>query len=170
MQISQALKDYGAAIGPTIAFILGIAAFVLKNAIDDQWAKCRFTTRFQNLKNLTLTSKSPPKFHPGTTDHNLLHADEARNLTNLSRFYNRLLALKLFFKTLEGDISTYGSPAQTQQFHSMKWWFEILYTEVDSYRSKANFRMEEFHFYRITELSTHLNDAASGKDLLSEYI
>ena len=160
------LKDYGPAIGPALAFLLGLVALFGKYQVDQWTASWTVERRLIDLKSLVIKSAPPSDFFPRMSPEGLLHADEARNLSNLARFYARLLALKPVFDRIQISIAEAGSPDTVAQFHNMKWWFDILMKRVEAWRSMERFRMSSVDFANLQQEWEYLRDAASSKDPL----
>jgi hypothetical protein len=88
-------KDYGPAVGPGLAFLLGIIALFIQHTVSIHLEKERALTRFHQLIRLINESPPPKKFWESKAPPGgMISADQARNRTNLARFYNRLLATK----------------------------------------------------------------------------
>ncbi len=160
------LKDYGAAVGPALAFLFGLIALFGKYEVDQLTASWTIERRFNNLKALVAQSAPASTFFPSRSTGGMLHADEARNLTNLARFYARLLALKPQFESMQNSLADARSTDTITQFHNMKWWFEILLKTTEEWRSTKGFRMSEADFDNIQRDWKNLLDATSSKDPL----
>src|SRR2546427_8242785 len=160
------LKDYGPAIGPALAFLLGLVALFGKYQVDQGTASWTVDRRLSDLKSLVIKSAPPSDFFPHVSTGGLLHADQARNLTNLALFYARLVALKPVFDGLQKSIAETGSPDAVAKFHNMKWWFDILMKRVEAWRTMENFRMSSADFANLQQEWESLRDAASSKDPL----
>jgi len=139
--MAEFLKDYGPAIGPTLAFILSIFALYVKYRFDQVSAGWNVVRRIDHLRSLVGKVTPPPEYFPQSTSNELLHADEARNLTNLARFYAHLLALKPVVEAVGKSVADSGNEDQVLRFHSAKWWFDILMTKVEKWRTTENFRL-----------------------------
>lgn len=145
-QLTDFLKDYGSAIGPTLAFLLGIFALFIKYKIDQFTASRSLKRRLLHLQKIVLSCPPPDKFHPKKSESGLMHADEARNMTNHSRFYSKLLALHSAFNSVEKTVLEYGTADQILMFHSSKWWFDILFKDVENKRKTKGYRIHEQDF------------------------
>ncbi|MFZ1528659.1 MAG: hypothetical protein WAT19_07910, partial [Ferruginibacter sp.] len=83
--LKNILKDYGTLIGPMIVFILGIIAIYIKYYTDRQLESWKARKKMKKLKQLIFESKPPAKHYPRrSAGDGFIHADQARNLTNLS--------------------------------------------------------------------------------------
>lgn len=160
---SEILKDYGPAIGPALAFLFGLLAFLAKYKVDHLIARWTLTKRIGNLQDLVEKAAPPRDFFPLKSESGFLHAHEARNLTNLARFYSRLLALKPAFDALDKAVAEHGNSDQTLQFHFAKWWFDILVTKVEKWRAEENFRLTPIEFENLGREWSEFVDAISGK-------
>jgi hypothetical protein len=167
--VKQILKDYGPAIGPALAFGFGFLALFLSHLVNRWSAKWSLSRRLRHLEILVQNSSPPETFFPKTFP-NSLHADEARNLTNLARFYSRLLALKTVFDSLVDRVSESGTLQQISRFHSMKWWFDITLKQVETWRSTKEFRMTNSDLCDVQEHWKSLRNAAANPEAQLEYI
>jgi hypothetical protein len=166
--LKQLLKDYGPALGPAVAFAFGLLALFLKNKVDQWTAHWNVSRRLRNLQHLVSASGPPETFFPQTSKVGI-HADEARNLTNLARFYSRLLAVKPVFDALVEPISEVGNMQQIASFHAMKWWFDITLKQVESWRSTEGFRMSSSDLCSLQDDWAHVQDAATNPQEQLEY-
>jgi hypothetical protein len=162
--MAELLKDYGSAIGPTLAFILGLLALYGKYRFDQVSAGWNVTRRIEHLKNLVAKVVPPPEYFPQSADGVLLHADEARNLTNLARFYAHLLALKPVVEAVGKLVADSGSEEQVIRFHSAKWWFDILITTVEKWRATENFRLSPTDHMNLLSEWKQFVETLSGRD------
>lgn len=161
--MAELLKDYGPAIGPTLAFILGMLALYGKYRFDQVSAGWTVARRIDHLKNLVRKVTPPPEYFPMSARDGILHADEARNLTNLARFYAHLLALKPVVEAVGKSVADSGSEDQVIQFHNAKWWFDILMTTVEKWRATESFRLSSTdHVNLLCEWKLFV-EALSGK-------
>jgi hypothetical protein len=167
--IKQFLKGYRPAVGPALAFVFGFLVLFFKHQVDQWTAKWRLSRRLRNLERVVATSGPPETFFPGTS-LGATHADEARNRTNLARFYSRLLALKPLFDSLVDPVAECGSAQQIAQLHAMKWWFDITLREVETWRGDQNWRMENSHFQQLRSDWQHLQEAAMNPEAQLEYL
>lgn len=95
--MKQIFIDYGSAIGPFLAFVLGIAALYVNYKVDYYQKKKNYKLEFNKLVEFIRITFPPKKFHPNKSKNGLMHADQARNFTNIARFYSKLLILEPFF-------------------------------------------------------------------------
>jgi hypothetical protein len=167
--IKQLLKDYGPAIGPALAFVLSFCAFFAKDAADRMISKWSLARRLRHLEILLSTYAPPKTFFSSPSGESKL-GDSLRNRTNLARFYIRLLALKPVFEALNGPVAGFGSYQQLARFYGMKWWFDLVLNDVESWRSDADFEMTSGHFDHLSEYWERLRSAATNPDAQIEYI
>jgi hypothetical protein len=163
------LKDYGPAVGPALAFVFGFLALFVKYQVDRLTARWSLSRRLRHLEHLVAASGPPETFFPNSSQ-GFIHADEARNLTNLARFYSRLLALKPVFDSILGPLAESGSRQQIARFHAMKWWFDITLKQVETWRAADRFRMKDSDFRDIQAHWDNLRGAATNPDVQLEYI
>lgn len=161
--MTELLKDYGPAIGPTLAFVLGMLALYGKYRFDQVSAGWTVARRIDHLINLVGKVAPPPEYFPLSASDRLLHADEARNLTNLSRFYAHLLALKPVVEAVGKSVADSGNEDQVIRFHSAKWWFDILMTTVEKWRATENFRLSPTDHGNLLSEWKLFVEALSGK-------
>lgn len=60
----EIFKSYGAAIGPTLAFILGILALFVKYRLDEFFAKKNLNRELDKLYSLLRNAEPPPEYFP----------------------------------------------------------------------------------------------------------
>ena len=146
------IKDYGAAIGPTLAFLLGILAIYIKAVIDRSIEKRKTQNKLSNLISLIIDSKPPPKYYPQVSADGFIHADQARNLTNISIFAKKLNAILIFIEKIEDDVVANCNNQKIQQFHHIKFISSYLNENLKELQDKkeeheyANFK---FSFSKI---------------------
>jgi hypothetical protein len=133
--MKEILKDYGALIGPIFAFTLGVIAIYIKFYTDRQTESWKSRKKKRKLIQLILDSKPPSKYYPQKSDLGMIHADQARNSTNLSIFYKKLEVINAYITTVENDILTNCSVKDIQQFHDLKFIMSYLTRDVETYRS-----------------------------------
>lgn len=127
------LKDYGPAIGPALAFLLGMLALVIKFFID-QWTDVWSTRRqFKRLKSL-LSNLEPPVFRKPEEiekeEATVLVYDGA-NAIDVAIFHAMLVALTPTFDTLEKSVSESGDFQMIMQFDDIKRKFERLKVHIN---------------------------------------
>lgn len=151
---------YGAAIGPTIAFILGVVAFLIRDAMDARNKKQQMRRRLKLLRRIIQESPPPSKFFPRVADSGLLHADQARNLTNIARFYGRLLTTQALLAVMKDEVFQFGNIGEINQYSQIKWWHEILVQDIEELRAGRN--VDHQSFMDITSIYSYLTEAASS--------
>lgn len=160
--MTDLLKDYGPAIGPALAFLLGMLALYAKYKFDQVSARWTVTHRIDHLQKLVGKVTPPPEYFPKFSE-NGLHADEARNLTNMARFYAHLLALKPVVEAVGTSVAESGSETQVLRFHSAKWWFDILLTKVEKWRDTENFRLSQAEYADLLREWRDFVETLSGR-------
>ena len=159
--MKEFLKNYGTLVGPLFAFTLGVIALYIKFYIDRQVENWRSKKKMRKLIQIVLASRPPLKYYSQKSQEGFLHADQARNLTNLSIFYKRLEVILTFIETVESDILTNCSVAEIQQFYDLK--FIVGYLNRDVEESRRNIHLvndknngdqkdfSEMNFFRIRD-------------------
>lgn len=160
--ISQFVKDYGSIISPTIAFILGIAAVLIKYGIDNIVQKRRTKKSFMKAKEM-LSKIQLPDYCEGPkkkSPHELIHATMARNLTNISRLYFSLSATYKYMQSLEKDINQSKNLLIINQYFYLVWRIENMITEIETIRESSDVDASTWHNLQreIPELLEFLND------------
>lgn len=151
VSVREIIKDYGAAIGPTLAFILGFLALYGKYWFDQISSRWTVSRRIGHLQKLVARVVPPPDYFPRSSESGLLHADEARNLTNLSRFYSNLLLLKPVVEAVSKSIAEYGNEDQVVRFYSAKWSFDCLIRNLEKWREAEKFRFSQSDYVCLLE-------------------
>ncbi len=137
------LKDYGTLIGPSFAFILGVTAIYIKFYTDRQIESWRSGKKLKKLIELIKKSQPPLKYYSKKSSDGLLHADQARNLTNLSIFQKRITVIKSFIETVENNILTDCSVLEIQQFQDLKFIISYIMRDIES--SKNSISSSDFN-------------------------
>ncbi|QNF33653.1 hypothetical protein HUW51_13315 [Adhaeribacter swui] len=151
--MKEFFKDYGSAIGPCIAFLLGIIAIYLKAVVDRSIEERKTNKKLSNLISLIKNSTPPPKYYPKISEDGFLHADQARNLTNFSIFAKRLNAIIMFIDKIEDDVIANCSNSKIQQFHHIKFIASYLNENVKEIQDKKedhNYENFKFSFSKIS--------------------
>jgi hypothetical protein len=134
-------KDYGPAIGPALAFLLGILALVITYKVNNHLEKERTLNRFKQLIQLIIESPPPPKYFPRSSYSGpIIPANEARkianNMFNLEIFYNQLLASKVLINDIEEPIVRYGTLKEIRQFNNIKWRHSVLMKHIEEIKTE----------------------------------
>jgi len=106
--MQEFFKIYGSAIGPTMAFVLGLFALYIKHKFDVAIEIKRVKLQYSKLIELVRASPPSTKFYPKKSNDGLPHADEARNGTNLARYRHRITSILPLVTHLESGIYKYG--------------------------------------------------------------
>jgi hypothetical protein len=132
--IKGILKDYGALIGPSVAFLFGVLAVCIKYLIDRRMDVWQANKKFRRLIIIIHKSAPPKKYYPGGSKNDF-HADQARNLTNLSIFKTRLNVLEMYIEKIENEVLLNCNIQQVQQFNQVRFIVSYLIKNVESYRN-----------------------------------
>jgi hypothetical protein len=135
------LKDYGTLIGPVLAFGLGVVAILIKFYLDRWLEKWKTEKRIKKLIGLIKSSPPPKTYFPNKSQSGFIHADEARNLTNLSIFLKKIEVIESVIDKIEESVLTNSSNIRIQQLTDIK--FIVRYYKRDLYDLKNN-RDENF--------------------------
>lgn len=153
------LKNYGVLIGPLLAFTLGVIAIYIKFYIDRQVENWRSRKKMRKLIEIIQASQPPLKYYPLKSNNGFIHADQARNLTNLSIFTKRLEVILSYIETVENNILTDCSVNEIQQFHDLKFIVVYMSKNVSELRDKSSLfdkksnllDLNENDFFRIQD-------------------
>lgn len=156
--MKEILKDYGAFIGPFLAFTLGIFAIYIKSEIDKKIDKSKSESKLKKLIKLIQETKPPQKYFEKKSE-NFIHADEARNLTNLSIYKSKFDVILALINSIENDILTNCSTEQIKQFYELKFISEYSIKDIDNSRNSfihddkdlLNSKFEEYNHYKILD-------------------
>ncbi len=161
--LSDILKDYGSAIGPTLAFVLGVLALFIKYKVDQFTAFRSLRKRLLYLQKMVVSCAPPSTFHPKQSETGFIHADEARNLSNIARFYSKLLALNSAFDSVEKAVIEHGNAEQILMFHNSKWWFKIIYNDIEKMRNTDKYRLNKADLDNLTHTWGLLKESILGQ-------
>ncbi len=134
--LKSLLKDYGPAIGPGLAFLLGLVALFAKHRFDEWSAEDAVKRKLERLQELLVRSRPPWHFFPNSSEQ-FLHADEARNLTNISRFYGKALAVQAVAKQIEEKVHEHCSYPDVLRLSALQWSLGFLIKELEEFRSNS---------------------------------
>ena len=162
-QSADFVKDYGPAIGPTLAFLLGVFALFIKYKVDQFTASRSLKKRLIHLQKMVISCAPPVIFHPKISETGFIHADEARNLSNIVRFYSKLLALNSAFDSVEKAVIEHGNAEQILMFHNSKWWFKIIFKDIEKMRSTDNYRLRKTDLDNLTHTWELLKESMLGQ-------
>ncbi|WP_414667414.1 hypothetical protein [Escherichia coli] len=162
-QPADFVKDYGPAIGPTLAFLLGVFALFIKYKVDQFTASRSLKKRLLHLQKMVISCSPPTTFHPKQSETGFIHADEARNLSNIARFYSKLLALNLAFDSVEKAVIEHGNAEQILMFHNSKWWFKIIFNDIEKMRNTDNHRLSKADLANLTHTWELLKESILGQ-------
>jgi len=77
--MAEILKNYGALIGPLLAFALGVIAIYIKFYVDREVESWKRRKKLFKLFQLIRESRPPGHFYPKVSETGFIHADQARN-------------------------------------------------------------------------------------------
>jgi hypothetical protein len=144
--MKEVFEIYGPAIGPTVAFLLGILALFVKFRVDNYLDKTTRLEKLEQLKQLIRAApppsyyspvpleereESPDSFKPKSVDKRLFEEYQSRNIANVGRFYNRLLTTKVLIDNMTEQINHHGEESEIRQFNTIKWWHDNLFKQVE---------------------------------------
>jgi len=121
------------------------------------------------LLQLIVEAPPPKTFHPGRSESGIIHADTARNITNLARVYHNHLASKILIINLQEDIYKYCDIDDILQFNNIKWWHDILVREMEMLRENSN-EYYEHRYNNLVETYNSLEGAIKNPDQFFKYI
>lgn len=126
------LKEYGSAIGPGVAFLLGLLTLFLKDVIERKLRRTRSRHLFKQFKKLALAYK-PPELIPVPPEGGHATGDANRgNHLSLRGYHYRLLAARAFLDANEKIIAEASTFELLQSFYEFKWRFIQLADFVNS--------------------------------------
>jgi hypothetical protein len=128
-------KDYGSAIGPTLAFCLGVLALFIKNTVDRYLEKRKVRSELKKLSDLIRASAPPKTFHPKKHD-DAPTPDVLRNKYNIITLHNRLIGITPMIEHLDKFIYKHGTLNNIRLFNNLKFRFEIMLRHVEEVREK----------------------------------
>ncbi|WP_313579562.1 hypothetical protein [Chishuiella sp.] len=164
----EILKNYGALIGPFLAFTLGILAIYIKWNVDKQIDKSKSKAKLKKLIKIIKETK-PPKTYFENKSENFIHADEARNLTNLSIYKLKFNMIIAFVNTIENEVLANCDNGQIKQFYELKFISEYSLEEINNSRhSFKRGKFEKHDFYKIMDNYERLINACEnpGSDFI----
>lgn len=99
------MDNFSLMIGPIIGFFLGIITILFKQFLDKRQLTRKILNSLNQLKELIKNSPPPTTFFPKKSDSGFMHADEANNLANISRYYMKLMPIKSIIRTIENGLN-----------------------------------------------------------------
>ena len=125
------LRDYGAAIGPALAFIFGLVMLFVKDRFEGRQRRAKSRHLVEQLEKLALAS--PPTWIPVPEEGGYATGDANRgNYLNFQAYYSKLLAAKSFLDANEKNIAEAAVAEVLQRFYDFKWRFLRLVEFVKS--------------------------------------
>jgi hypothetical protein len=170
--MKELLKDYGAFIGPFLAFTLGILALYIKSQIDKQIDKSKSESKMKKLIKIIKETKPPQKYFEKKSE-NFMHADEARNLTNLTIYKSKFDVILAFMNSIENDILINCATEQIMQFYELKFISEYSIADINNLRTSfmgddktsQNRRFEKYDHYKILDNHKRLLNVCENSDV-----
>jgi hypothetical protein len=130
--MSNWLREYGGAIGPGLAFLLGLITLFVKDRIEHRLRRTRASHLFEQFKKFAL-AHDPPEWIPVPTEDGHPKGDaNRRNHLRFKDYYFRLLAARSFMDANEKTIAESATLAMLQEFYEFKWRFVQLVDYVKS--------------------------------------
>ena len=102
--MKELIKDYGPAIAPFLAFVLGILAIYLKTLIDRRLDRWKTRKRLANLI-VIIRQSVPPKYFDN------LYNDRSFDMVNCMNhfaFDERFVAITMFIEKIENEVLLNG--------------------------------------------------------------
>ena len=131
-------RKYGAAVGPSLAFTLGIITFSLKHRFDESNEERKVEDIFSGLTSLIKTSK-PPKY----IDNILLNDEvgytidyDRLNGANITTFYQRVLLINKRLEDIFSDNHISMSENNVLRLTEIKWWLDYSLKELEKHREE----------------------------------
>ena len=128
----ELLRDYGAAIGPALAFILGLLALFAKDAIERYAARRNAGRRLKKI--VAMMRMSPPPAFQGPIDALSNATFMLTNAVNMSTFYDRMTAIHGALDAADKVIHEHGKPDLIIKFQRMRWHMNTILQERQHFR------------------------------------
>jgi len=125
------LKDYGAAVGPSIAVVL----FYVKFYLDESKDREKSEQDLSKLKEFIKKSQPPRAMANYTITEGGISIDsDLSNSSNITTFYQRVLILKKYVDDIYEKNHHVMKSDEVIQFAFIKWWTDFLIKEIDKRR------------------------------------
>lgn len=131
-------RQYGAAVGPSLAFTLGIITFSLKHRFDESNEERKIEEIFLGLTSLIKASK-PPKY----IDNVLLNDEigyaidyDRLNGGNINTFYQRVLLINKRLEDIFSDKHISMNENNVLRLTKIKWWLDYILKELEKDREE----------------------------------
>ena len=131
-------RKYGAAVGPSLAFTLGIITFSLKHRFDESNEERKVEEIFSGLTSL-IKASNPPKY----IDNVLLNDEigytidyDRTNGGNITTFYQRVLLISKRLEDIFSDNHISMSENNVLRLTEIKWWLDHNLKELEKHREE----------------------------------
>jgi len=172
--VKELFRDYGSAIGPTLAFLLGVLAVTLHFYVNAHLERAETLHKFDQLKQLISQSTPPPEYFSerlpqGTQGRNLAAAID--NARNLAIFHNRLDTTKVLIDNLQERIYRHCELEDIKQFNSIKSRHETLVAWIEEMQGRTIAHKYDIDGYNsLVETYARLKKAAEHPAELFRYV
>ncbi|MEA2559085.1 MAG: hypothetical protein QOH06_589 [Acidobacteriota bacterium] len=124
-RIAMLFRDYGAAIGPSVAFMLGIVALYLKELFEGRQRRRRSKRLLAQFIDLAVIE--PPQWFPVPDEDGYARGDANRgNRSTVTLYHSHLLAAKAFLDANEKQVVEDASLEVIRSLYQCKWRFDKL--------------------------------------------
>jgi hypothetical protein len=125
------LKDYGAAIGPGLAFLLGLLTLFVKYGIDRCLGRRNTRRRLRDI--LEMMRGLPPPPFQGPIDALSNVTFMLPNATNMLAFYDQLAAVESAMGAIDNAVHEDGEADTIMLFERMKWHLDTILREREHF-------------------------------------
>jgi hypothetical protein len=164
----EVFRDYGAAIGPALAFVFGMLALAVKRSYDNLAARWDAERRFTRIIAMVAISP-PPDFQgpPAVFSHT---KDVMTNISNMQMFYDRLVSIKGAMDAADKPVHEHARPETILKFQKMCWYFEIIMSEQKFFRKGSGTPIPiEDNFFNIKKSWEGLLEASRAIEVIPPY-
>lgn len=160
------LRDYGAAIGPTLAFVVAVAMLWVKDAFERRAARRKAERRIRKIAEL-LRDSPPPTFRSPASASDCMNA-MLENAVAFSRFYDRMAAVEGALKSAEVPIHEDAPVELIMRYHRLKQALDDMLHEREFVR-KPNAASspvpDQDNFFNVTQAWRSMVAAADGTSI-----
>lgn len=121
------LKDYGAAVGPGLAFLLGLLTLFVKDVIERRMGRRNTRRRLRDI--LSMMRAVPPPPFQGPIDALSNSRFMLTNATNMLAFYDRLTGVEGAMGAVDKAVHEHGQADAIMLFERMKWHLDVILRE-----------------------------------------
>lgn len=158
--MKDVFKDYGPAIGPALAFLFGLGTLLLKQKLDQVFARRDADRRIAKI--LQLLKDSPPPRFEGPISALSHPADVLRNALSMRLFLDRVAVIMAVVDAAESVVHQHGRPATILRYQNIRQHLEIIGSE------KGYFRGKEPHLMPVDENFFNIEQAWNAAVATSE--